>query len=138
MNQRSEKWTKRVGPPTKEEHIALHAIAYGDEEAATDALIGLRATNGSVLLQGTLERGLRMMREYLDEVNAQNNPLGYGTCEHCGIVTDDRVWTDSQTNYEWDGLGRNPNRPKALCRECSERYTEIMNDQWEDYNSGRL
>jgi len=44
----------------------------------------------------------------------------------------------SQTGYEWDGTGEDPNRALWLCADHGEEYTEIMNDQWASYYGGLL
>jgi len=44
----------------------------------------------------------------------------------------------SMTAYEWNGKGENPNADKILCQMCGEEYTQIMKEQWDEYNAGRL
>ena len=46
--------------------------------------------------------------------------------------------TPSQTMYEWDGEGEDPNQDLMLCPVCSAAYTEQMNALWDEYNSGRM
>lgn len=61
-------------------------------------------------------------------------------CEGFGGPCRHRVlWpTPSQTQYEWDGQGEDPNADKMLCPKCSEEYTEMMDDQWAEYRAGLL
>jgi hypothetical protein len=60
-------------------------------------------------------------------------------CEGHGGCPNKVLWeTPSQTQYEWDGQGRDPNAALLLCPECSEEYTGTMNDQWSEYHAGLL
>lgn len=62
----------------------------------------------------------------------------FGKCEgQCKRWTD-LITTSSMTQHEWDGTGEDPNRDWLLCTECSEEYTAAMQEQWEEYWSGRL
>lgn len=62
-----------------------------------------------------------------------------GVCHQSATVI-----TNSQTCYDPSerkdarpgDLGRN--RDYFFCPQCSEAYTEMMDDQWADYYSGRL
>ena len=46
--------------------------------------------------------------------------------------------TPSQTMYGWDDQGEDPNRDLILCDDCGGEYTDMMNDQWNDYYGGLL
>lgn len=49
------------------------------------------------------------------------------------------LWpTSSQTAYEWNGEGENPNKDLMLCPLCSIDYTQMMTAQWDEYNAGRI
>ncbi len=44
----------------------------------------------------------------------------------------------SRTLYHWDGEGEDPNRARALCRDCAEAHHAHWDSMWQEYNSGRL
>jgi hypothetical protein len=62
----------------------------------------------------------------------------FGICEGQCERRTTLILTPSQTQYDWDGKGMDPNRDRRLCDECSEEYTTAMEDQWKEYWSGRL
>jgi len=39
----------------------------------------------------------------------------------------------AQTQYEWDGVGMNPNRPHLFCTDCKNSYNKEWADRWSDY-----
>jgi len=71
-------------------------------------------------------------------VKALKTPVA--TCEgHQGPCEGKVLWpTPSMTAYEWDGKGEDPNAPRNLCPPCSQAHVETMQDQWDEYNAGRL
>jgi hypothetical protein len=44
----------------------------------------------------------------------------------------------SRTMYVWDGQGEDPNRPRALCRDCAKLHHEEWDTAWREYYSGLL
>lgn len=58
-------------------------------------------------------------------------------CEQCG-ATKDVHWEDSRTQYSWDGMGENPNRPRALCPECAKYHHKYWDERWDEYRNGVL
>lgn len=65
------------------------------------------------------------------------NELAGPTCEYPGCVNIGRP-VPSQTMYEWNGIGEDPNRDLVLCGPCGYEYTENMNHQWAVYYGGLL
>jgi hypothetical protein len=66
--------------------------------------------------------------------------LGLSGCEGFQGPCEGRALeqTPSQTRYEWDGKGPDPNAALLLCPPCSGGYTEEMNAKWADYHGGLL
>ena len=50
-------------------------------------------------------------------------------CSRCGS-TERVARHPSRTAYQWDGEGRDPNAPIALCPPCAQEYNEDMDDMW--------
>lgn len=61
-------------------------------------------------------------------------------CEgHDGPCTGPVLWhTPAMTQYEWDGVGADPNGPRSLCVRCSSSYQEDWEERWREYYSDRL
>lgn len=80
-------------------------------------------------------------KDHIDEIALEIDLLGSGeerTCEWCGVTSKRVIDTPSQTMYQWDGQGDDPNRHKQLCIECAVEYTYNIEAQWAEYYSGRL
>lgn len=58
-------------------------------------------------------------------------------CMKCGSKEGVKL-EDSRTQYEWDGIGEDPNSPIPLCRECAKEHHEEWDERWQEYYSGRL
>lgn len=57
-------------------------------------------------------------------------------CECCGHTTRTVTMEDSRTMYDWDGVGEDPNRAKALCSMCAIEHHEYWDDMWDQYYQG--
>ncbi len=60
-----------------------------------------------------------------------------GICECCGSM-DGVEAEDSRTSYCWNGEGEDPNRSVFLCRLCALVHHDFWDEQWDEYNRGRL
>ncbi|MDB4278023.1 hypothetical protein N9917_00175 [Deltaproteobacteria bacterium] len=90
-------------------------------------------------MRGT-DRLIGFLRENPAALTEVLTGLDISPCEGFQGPCEGRVLesTPSQTRYEWDGKGLDPNAKRLLCPPCSKGYTEEMNAQWAEYHAGLL
>lgn len=69
-------------------------------------------------------------------------------CSRCGsaekvMLEESRTMYDRSKNDFWDFvmdgvLDEDPNAPVPLCRDCAQMHHDWWDEQWAEYNSGRM